>query len=78
MEQMLWQGLQWSWMMSRHSVPSLYTCKERFRECRRPPEIDVLKTQRAPSHELPQLLPYHSSSCWTRLDYHIAALRCEH
>ena len=26
MEQMLWQGLQWSWMMSRHSVPSLYTC----------------------------------------------------
>ncbi len=55
MEQMLWQGLQWSWMMSRHSVPSLYTCKERFRECRRPPEIDVLKTQRAPSHELPQL-----------------------
>lgn len=26
MEQMLWQGLQWSWMMSKHRVPSEYTC----------------------------------------------------
>lgn len=26
MLQMLWQGDQCSWMMSKHSVPSLYTC----------------------------------------------------
>lgn len=31
MEQMLWQGLQCSWMMSRQSVPSLYTCSTRCR-----------------------------------------------